>query len=354
MRHRTCLARALSVCALLALAAAPLSAQDEAGGEQPPHSLKPQPALDAPLAPSYRLIDIADTGQRLVAVGQRGSIVTSTDGKTWKQAPSPVNIMLNRVRFLDAQNGWIVGHDGAILHSSDGGLGWKVQHYDAQARQLYDILMLDAQNGIAVGGYGTYLTTADGGARWAPRQFPLADLGLHFNTILRLGDGTLFMAGEKSLMAWSKDNGESWQMLNSPYNGTFFGAVALGERGVLVYGLRGRVYVSLDVTAAARQDPASFDPPSRVLVEDPKQIAAMGWQPLTGGMTESMFSAEKLPDGEVLLVGINGLSQKTQLASATLKPVDLPTKATLADVIAWQGQIVGVGKQGVVSLGATQ
>jgi photosystem II stability/assembly factor-like uncharacterized protein len=361
MRHRTshCMSpctiksRIAFTCAAAAalLIALPVFAQEE-GAAPPPHSLKPQPALEAPLAAKYRLIDITDTGKRLVAVGQRGNIVTSDDGKTWKQAHSPVNVMLTRVRFLDASNGWTVGHDGAILHSSDGGNNWKVQHYNAEARQLYDILMLDAQNGIAVGGYGTYLTTADGGASWQPRQSPLADMGLHFNTIERLGDGTLFIAGEKSLMAWSGDKGETWQMLNSPYNGTFFGAVPLGTRGVLVYGLRGRVYVSLDVTAAAKQDPATFDPPSRMPVVDPKKIAAMGWQYLIDGLYESMFGATRLPDGEVLLVGINGLSQKTQLAAGKLRPVRLPTEATVADVLPYRGRLIGVGKRGVVDLGA--
>jgi photosystem II stability/assembly factor-like uncharacterized protein len=327
-------------------------AQDADAQAQPPHSLKPRPALEAAQAAHYRLIDLADTGNRLVAVGQRGNIVYSADGKHWQQAISPVNIMLTRVRFLDEMSGWAVGYDAAILHSADGGLTWTVQHYDATARPLYDILMLDGNNGIAIGGYGSYLATKDGGASWQPRQSPFVDMGLHFNSIEKLGDGTLFIVGEKSLMAYSTDQGNHWQMLNSPYNGSFFGSVALGTRGVLVYGLRGHVYVSLDVTAAARQDPVRFDPPNRVMVEDPKKVAAMGWQALAGGINESMFGATRLPDGEVMLVGVNGLAQKTQLVTGRLAPVELPTEATLSDLLPWRGRLVGVGKRGVVDLGA--
>jgi hypothetical protein len=109
--------------------------------------------------------------------------------------------------------------------------------------------------------------------------------------------------------------------------------------------------VSLDVTAAGKQDPATFDPASRVMLEDPAQIARLGWQKLSGGLSESMFSAEKLPDGEVLLVGINGLSQKTSLAAATLSPYKVATDTTLADVLPYQGRLIGVGKRGVVELG---
>lgn len=356
MRHRSGTVRVLATrmaCAALLslLAIMPLIARAEDEAPPPPHSLKPQPALTAPLAAQSRLIDIADTGRRLVAVGQRGNIVVSDDGKTWRQSPSPVNVMLTRVRFLDENRGWVVGYDGAILHSRDGGDSWKLQHYDAAARQLFDILMLDAQNGIVVGGYGSYLVTTDGGAHWTPRASPLSELGLHLNAITRLSDGTLFISGEKSLLAWSGDGGESWQMLNSPYNGSFFGAVPLGARGVLVYGLRGRVYVTSDVTTAAKQDPARFDPPSRVTVDDPKQVAAMGWRQLTGGLHESMFGATPLPDGEVMLVGVNGLGQKSRLAAGTLDPVRLPTEATLAGVLAWRGRLIGVGKRGAVDLG---
>lgn len=348
MRTTTLFPNLLLLIALLPVG--PLAAQEETAAP-PAHSLKPQPALTAPLAAKYRLIDIVNTGQRLVAVGQRGNIVISDDGKKWKQVASPVNIMLTRVRFLDPQRGWIVGHDGAILHSADGGKSWKVQHYNAEARQIYDILMLDAQNGIAVGGYGTYLTTADGGASWAAQASPLADLALHLNTLIRLADGTLFIAGEKSLMAWSRDQGANWQMLNSPYTGSFFGAVPLEGSGALVYGMRGRVYVSNDVTRAAKQDPATFDPATRVMTEDAAAAARLGWRMLNGGLRESMFGAERLPDGEVILVGINGLAQKTDIAAATLSQLRLPAAATLSDVLPVRGELIAVGKQGVVKLG---
>ncbi len=339
-----------SEAAPAAEAAAEASAEGEAeDAPPPPHSVKPQAALDAMHAAAYRLIDIVDTGERLVAVGQRGNIVMSDDGKQWKQVDSPVNAMLTRARFLDAQNGWIVGFDGAILHTTDGGRKWAVQRYDADGRQLYDILMLDAQNGIAVGGYGTYLTTTDGGANWTQQTFPLTELGLHFNSLIRLGDGTLFMVGEKSLMAWSRDNGATWQMLNSPYNGTFFGALPMGEKGALIHGMRGQVYVTEDVTAAANQDPATFDPATRTASDDPSK---MGWQRLGGELRESMFGAAALPDGEYLLVGINGLCQKSKLAEGGLDPFPTEAQATLSDVLPYKGRLIAVGKKGVVELGS--
>ncbi len=39
-----------------------------------------------PLATKSMLLDITRAGNTLVAVGERGHVVTSTDGKTWTQA----------------------------------------------------------------------------------------------------------------------------------------------------------------------------------------------------------------------------------------------------------------------------
>lgn len=77
----------------------------------------------------------------------------------------------------------------------------------------------------------------------------------------------------------------------------------------------------------------------------------MGWQPLSGGHGESQFGATRLPDGEILLVGVNGLSQQTRLALARLEAVESSTDATLSDVLVWNDHIIGVGKRGVVHLG---
>ena len=55
----------------------------------------------------------------LVAVGQRGHVVYSTDsGASWKQASVPVSSDLTAVFFVDDKQGWAVGHDGVILHTA--------------------------------------------------------------------------------------------------------------------------------------------------------------------------------------------------------------------------------------------
>ena len=67
------------------------------------------------------MLDVAQAGARLVAVGDRGHILYSDDqGQNWTQAKVPTRQLLTAVYFVDATHGWAVGHDAQILMSSPG------------------------------------------------------------------------------------------------------------------------------------------------------------------------------------------------------------------------------------------
>lgn len=332
------------------------AAEEGEGGEAavpaaPPE--KPRPALMVSGAAKARLLDVSQAGKRLVAVGQQGVIVVSDDGgANWKQVESPASVMLTRVRFLTDKLGWAVGYDGTILHTANAGSSWTLQHFDPEARVLYDVLFLDTQNGIAAGAYGAFYRTADGGKTWTQQSFPLAELGQHFNRLMRLDAQTLFAVGERGLLARSMDAGVTWEMLQSPYAGSYFGAIALGGRSVLVYGMRGNVYVAQDVTTAPTQDPAKYDPYAAETLTDTAAIAALGWRRIDSPVKESLFGGTRLPDGSVLLVGINAVAMKADPALGSLKLVKLPAAETLVDVLPYNGKLIAVGRRGVQNLGA--
>ena len=61
------------------------------------------PARTTPLASKSLFQAVTRAGDRLVAVGQRGHVVVSTDGgKSWKQSAVPVSSDLTAVYFVDA------------------------------------------------------------------------------------------------------------------------------------------------------------------------------------------------------------------------------------------------------------
>ncbi len=227
----------------------------------------------SPLAARSLLCGLARAGKRLVAVGQRGHILTSDDtGRTWQQSEVPVSSDLLAVHFPTAEAGWAVGHDGVVLHSADAGRTWQRQldgralgellaaaysqgsdakwfaeakRFAAQGAEnpLLDVCFQDARNGYVVGAFGLVLRTADGGRTWTPLMHAADNpKGLHLYAVRRIGDA-VYIAGEQgTLLKW---DGSRFAALASPYAGTLFGLVG-NERAVLAHGLRGNVVRSTD------------------------------------------------------------------------------------------------------------
>lgn len=109
------------VTTLLIAATASVCAQDTAVSNQ-------KTAIKSARVAESLLQDITRIGDRLVVVGERGHIATSDDnGKTWQQAEVPTRAMMNAVFFVSPTEGWAVGHDELVLHTTDGGNTWAIQ-----------------------------------------------------------------------------------------------------------------------------------------------------------------------------------------------------------------------------------
>ena len=239
-----------------------------------------EPAL---LAGKSLLLDGQALPGRLVAVGERGHILISTDaGRSWRQSPVPTRATLTSVFFADTQHGWAAGHDAVILATSDGGSTWRKVHEDLESGPILDLWFRDTRNGYAVGGYGLFLVTTDGGASWEPQPIADAsgaDIDLHFNQLRAAADGRLVMAGEAGQLLVSTD-GRQWQPLTIPYEGSFFGTLSLSGSHLLAYGLRGHLFRSTD--------------------------AGRNWQPGVTSTESSLNDAIRLRDGRVVVVGMAG------------------------------------------------
>jgi photosystem II stability/assembly factor-like uncharacterized protein len=261
------------------------------------HAAAEEPALLLPRATESLLLDVARAGERLVAVGERGHVLISADeGRSWRQLSVPTRSMLTAVWFVDDRTGWVVGHDGVVLATRDGGASWDLQreglvaqreldeaevgaartHFeelqgaaaetealeearlaleDAEATlaepvfapPLFDVYFRDARHGLAVGAYGSCIVTADGGAHWedARGRFDNPEQS-HLYAIAAAGGG-LLVAGESGRMFHSVDGGVTWAAVDSGHHGTFFGLLASrGGESVHAFGLQGALLWSED------------------------------------------------------------------------------------------------------------
>jgi len=68
----------------------------------------------------YRGLFFLDA-RRAFIVGDAGTLLASEDGgKTWAPRKIPATDNLTDITFV-GESGWIVGHSGLVLHTSDGG-----------------------------------------------------------------------------------------------------------------------------------------------------------------------------------------------------------------------------------------
>lgn len=226
------------------------------------------------------MIGIAKAGTRLVAVGARGLIIFSeNEGQTWTQASVPVQSDLVAVSFPNGSDGWAVGHDGVVLHTSDGGSTWDKQLDGRQAYRLFtqyfsdkkaqggqydkelqavesnfgrgpflpylDVWFKDKLNGYAVGSFGLLIATRDGGKTWEPwfDRIDNAEM-LNLNGISGV-NGNVFIAAEHGAVFRLNERSGRFIKFDTGYSGSLFGVV--GSAKVLVaYGLRGSIYASND------------------------------------------------------------------------------------------------------------
>jgi photosystem II stability/assembly factor-like uncharacterized protein len=372
--------RLTSLCTLatcLGLASVAVMAQADSAASQTPMAEAEMPAVDnqlvyeAPLAAASLVLDITQSGDHYVAVGERGHVLLSDDGSSWRQVLNvPTRSTLTAV-FSRGDFVWAVGHDAVILRSSDGGEHWQLQFSDPEAEQpLMDITFTDDQHGIAVGAYSLLLSTDDGGANWEFGNMldvtngPLSDylaslepaaesadaeadamaadnaamnddfldegLEYHLNAILDLGDAGLLIAAEAGTGYRSVDGGASWYQFAFPYQGSMFGLIAEDQTAgdqpagnqpcVLAYGLRGHVQRSCDAGAS--------------------------WTELNNPVQASLFGATAHESG-IALVGANGTLVYVDTGANQARPKDIHSGEDLASIFHTPAGLVIAGEDGI-------
>lgn len=278
------------------------------------------PATPSPFASRVLLTDSAKTDAGYVALGLYGNVVYSPDGLTWQQGKSPTQVLLTNVFFVNDKIGWAGGHDTLILHTTDGGQSWTIQHEDPIPggdipKPIIDILFTDAKTGYAAGAYGLLLATKDGGETWVEIDTlelydRLEALEMepepNFNSLLQLHDKILIVGELGTILLFDpKADNEAarWQLWQSPYAGSFFGATQLSNGDLVLYGLRGNVYRS----AEPWQD----------------------WQKIETGVIANIYDCIELDGGELVLLGASGTILKVEDGGTRATRLDYPGFDTL-------------------------
>lgn len=322
------------------------------------------------------LLDVARCGRQLLAVGEFGLIAASGDeGKTWRQLPAPTSVTLTAISCANERVGWVVGHDGVILATADGGAHWikqldgaainqqvldaakarqeqvqalgsqsqknrdLLEHAqdllaDAQAavaagpsRPLMSVRVVDTRTAFAAGAYGQLLRTLDAGKTWTYIGDRLHNpTGLHLNSIELGRNGELYIAAEAGTIFRSRDRGQTWTRTDVGYSGNLYGVVA-APAAIVAYGFRGHLFRSTD--------------------------GGTTWQPVASPSDKSVVRGEALEGGRSVLATQEGefLSSSDDGRSFVV----MPKKASLSKLRSFsfdadKRAVIAVGVGGASSL----
>ncbi len=346
------------------------------------------PAVQSDVASRALLLDISARGDNSVAAaGTFGVIIISEDnGNSWFQASVPASVTLTGIHFPTPEKGWAVGHDGLILHSSDGGKTWQKQldghqlneqimavaerivqqvrdelealqaqeeadEYaleDAEfmleeaefmlegamddtsagpVRPLLDVWFRNENEGFIAGSYGMLLHTDNGGQTWELVSDRMDNAeAFHLNQIVPAPDGNLYIAGESGYVYRSADGGQSWDSLEPGYEGSFYGIVVVpngaDDYELLAYGLRGNLFSSIDKGET--------------------------WDQLDSGTRTTLMSGALLGDGTVFLAGQGGSILTRATGQQSFTPANNPDRRPISGLEQLgDGNVLLVGFGGV-------
>ncbi len=264
-----------------------------------------------------RILTLAPAGDAVVAGGELGYLLRSTDGgRTWDVAKAEPQrfAAITAVRFSDASNGVAVGHEGLILRTTDGGRTWKELHFDQEdGTPLMDLRRLPSGSWMAVGAFARALRSNDDGKTWEVVKIPGTEAEeQHLNRLVPGADPQHWLlVGERGLVMRSSDGGETFEMVPQFYKGSFYGAVSLDPQTWVVYGMRGHVFRSTD--------------------------GGITWTPSQLQAPVSSFGHALLPDGRLALVGQGGVVQVSGDGGATFQVATAGGLASFTDLVPLAG-----------------
>lgn len=154
----------------------------------------------------YQLSDIQFVDKNIGFICGYGAVMKTTDGGATWQLLNIKGDFFKSMSYVDANELWIVGYSGTIIHTADGGVHWEKQRNGdnplLKKYRLRSVVFKDRQTGYAAGDKGLLIKTRDGGAHWSEMEH-LTDND--FKCITLHPDGSLWLTGAKGTVFHIRD-----------------------------------------------------------------------------------------------------------------------------------------------------
>jgi len=198
--------------------------------------------LDALTLKGTHFRDIQFIGTDGWAVGSNGIILHTTNGGERWDLKKWGNISFNDIHMVSEIQGFIAANNGAFLKTEDGGISWEVMRWE-NALNNFKRITFKGNNGIVSATKGTILQTDDRGKTWtlkklkeAKREYVTDINNAYFGT----GD-KVWLACDAGLILFSENSGATWKQIRFKkfnYHDVWFKnrntGLAVGSRGMVI------------------------------------------------------------------------------------------------------------------------
>lgn len=237
---------------------------------------------------------------------------------------------LNAVSFIDSKRGWVAGDSGFMAYTEDGGGSW-IERPLGTGHAINDIYFSGKDRGFALAG-GSIFESSDGGHSWReahtflPTEFEGATpelYSLRFNGKKRgwvVGSATRGDIVVNSILAITRDSGQSWQVLQVPTKQELIHIDFVDDRRGWVVGAGGAILHTDD--------------------------AGETWSRQNSETKATIYHIDFRNEKQGWAVGEKGTILRTEDGGETWRSVESPSRSTLLSVqfvTEDEGWIVGRG-----------
>lgn len=275
--------------------------------------------------------------------------------------PLPEGNELYAAAYRDANNAWIVGGNGALLRSSNGGTSWMSQDNPLRPTPFLglSIVFPDALTGLISMNNGALLRSTDGGFTWEL----LARTGLSIQKMRIAPDGSVWGYGSLGSISRSTDGGTSWEQFTTGISTVVYDvsfpdattAVAACGNGVLLRSVdNGATWTQIAAPYGTDVISVDFSSPTHgIALQQPRYVlrstdGGQSWSDTTFGvnqLTQVRFATEETgwivsnSPGSVYRTQNGGVSWE----SVTVEPTRRYTFLGILPVDAQRAMLMGVG-----------
>lgn len=179
-------------------------------------------------------------------VGDEGGVHKTTNGGvSWTQTtPTGTTTELERAVFLNANTGYVFGDDGNNHKTTDGGASWAPYVWGGGTGDVYTASFIDVNTGWVAGQSGDLYKTTDGGTTTSLQN---ANVGTSIiYSIKMLNATTGWLSSTTGKVRRTTDGGTTWDTCDVPFSTTLYSVNFVDQWNGIITGTTGRVFRTRD------------------------------------------------------------------------------------------------------------